>query len=148
MDTPINIRRLIIQHFLKGWTYRRISEATNVPRSTVSDIINNYRRTGSPTTRRHGRSATNSRITTRDDHRIRQISTADPQLTARQIQEEVGGSVSQVHVSTVKRHIVHAGRFAYRPMKSPRFTVKQMRVRLHWCLEHRDWSVDKWRKEY
>jgi len=101
MDTQPNLRALIIKHYQDGWTYRRIADATGTPRSTVSDIVKAYRETGSSSPQRRGRAATNVKVSPRTERRLRVVSNANPRMTARQLQEEVGGSLSQAHVSTV-----------------------------------------------
>ena len=53
------------------------------------------------------------------------------------------------HTSVLcKGHLVNIGQYAYRPVKSPNFTTKQMRVRLQWCREHRTMTVDDWKKVF
>jgi transposase len=69
-----------------------------------------------------------------------------PGSSARQIQVAVGGPVSAVSISTIKRSLIRRGQVAYRPTKSPCFTAEKMRVRLQWCKIHRTWTVEDWKK--
>ena len=81
MDTPFNIRKLVIDHHLNRLTQRQISAALNLPRSTVNDIIQSFKNTGNIESQRHGRAPTNRVVSSRDDRRLRLASIRNPQAS-------------------------------------------------------------------
>ena len=56
------------------------------------------------------------------------------------------GSFANVHVNTVRRHLRSIGRVAYRPVKSPSLSDKQMKTRLQRCLKYENWTVEEWKQ--
>ena len=56
------------------------------------------------------------------------------------------GSFGDVHLNTVRRHLRSIGQVAYRPVKSPYLSAKQMKTRLQWCLRYQGWTVEDWKK--
>ena len=69
-------------------------------------------------------------------------SVRNPQPAAAEIKTLVSGSVPDVSIATMKRELRRCGRFSFRPVKSPSLTPSQMRVRLLWARQRKDWTVD------
>jgi transposase len=145
MDTPVNIRELIVLKYEEGHTQKRISQDLHVPTSTVYDIVKHYRMSGETGNQRY-HCGSERLLSTRDDRVLRRACDGNPHATARQLQAAVGGKVSEVSISTVKRSLLLSGRPAYRPLKSPALSPSQMAVRLEWCLTHQFWTVNDWKK--
>lgn len=145
-DTPENIRQLIIDKFQSHISQSQISRDLNVPKSTVSDIVKKYKQTGQVTSSRGHCGGHNKRLSDRDDRAIAREAQINPQSTAREIQASVGGNVSQVSISTVKRSLRKSGKISYRPLKAPRLNKSQMTVRLQWARRHQNWTVDQWKQ--
>ncbi|GBN95822.1 Transposable element Tcb2 transposase [Araneus ventricosus] len=59
----------------------------------------------------------------------------------RDLYEATGTRVSRV---TVSKKLHETGLFARRPAVCVPLTSTNRRVRLAWCREHRDWSMDQW----
>ncbi|GBO03204.1 hypothetical protein AVEN_228326-1 [Araneus ventricosus] len=55
-------------------------------------------------------------------------------------------AATRTHVSrvTVSKRLHETGLFARRPAVCVLLTSTNRRVRLAWCREHRDWSMDQW----
>ncbi|GBL83808.1 hypothetical protein AVEN_132688-1 [Araneus ventricosus] len=60
---------------------------------------------------------------------------------SRDLHAATGTRVSRV---TVSKRLHETGLFARRPAVCVPLTSTNMRVRLAWCREHRDWSMDQW----
>ena len=146
MDTAPQVCNSIIQRMQAGLTQRQIASELNLAQSTVSSIILRFRRTGQATQNRKGKCGRKKLLTPRDERSIARASQANPRATAREIREAVGETIQHVSVETVKRTLRSAGRFSYRPVKSPSLSPAQMRVRLLWCRQYEHWTVDMWKK--
>ena len=70
----------------------------------------------------------------------------DPKATSKEIKAASGSVGSKVSSTTVRRVILAAGLKAYRPVKKPLLTKQHRAARLEWAREHRNWTVDDWKK--
>jgi transposase len=147
MEVPYAIRCQIIQHFNAGlYTQRQISEMVFVSTSTVNYIIKQYRQTGQIESRGKERSGRPRKLGPRDERALRRHSLENPRATARQCQQEVGGELTTVSISTVKRSLIRLGRITQRPLYAPCLTESQKRTRKTWCEKYRHWSDEQWLK--
>jgi transposase len=146
MDTSFELRQLIITHHQGGVSCRRIAELLAKPKSTVIDIVQRFKRTGSIQPSRTGRCGRPRKLTDRDERALLRKSVSDPKLTAREIRSNVGSAVLGVSISTVKRCLRRRGRLSFRPVKSPSLNAAQRKVRLQWCKQFRDWDEEKWQQ--
>lgn len=146
MDTPKSIRELIIKHFQEGsLNTTEIAKVVKRPRTTVSDVIRHFKDHNTVQTKRSGQCGRKRKLKVRDERAICRSSKVNPKLTARQIQQDVGGEASIVSIDTIKRTLRRHGRFTFRPLSSPSLNLKQKATRLRWCMEHRFWTKDQWR---
>lgn len=55
---------------------------------------------------------------------------------------------SNVNISarSVRRRLLKANLKSHRPAKKPFINAQQRARRVRWCLEHREWTLDQWRK--
>jgi transposase len=83
MDTPTATRKLVISNYLAGLTQLNISEHLKVPKSTVCDIIDKFRRSGDVSCSRRGKCGRRRNLTVRDDRLLTRASSANPHATAR-----------------------------------------------------------------
>ncbi|GBN94781.1 hypothetical protein AVEN_93359-1, partial [Araneus ventricosus] len=60
---------------------------------------------------------------------------------SRDLYAATGTRVSRV---TVSKRLHETGLFARRPAVCVPLTSTNRRIRLVWCREHRDWSMDQW----
>jgi transposase len=146
MDTPLRIRELVIQHHHQGKSTRAISSLLNISKSSVNDLVRKYIERRSLEATRRGKCGRKKKLGAHDERILRRASVASPQATSRQLQAGCGGVISQVSLRTVRRTLVKLGQLSYRPLKSPNLTPSQCRVRLQWARDHRNWTLDKWRK--
>lgn len=146
MDIPANLCDLVISKMEVGLSQRRIAQDLEMPQSTVSSIIQRFRRTGKAIQDRHGKCGRKKVLTVRDERLISRASQQNPRATAKEIQRSVGGRVATVSVDTVKRALRSAGKISYRPVKSPSLSPSQMRVRFQWAKAHEKWTMDMWKK--
>ena len=147
MDTANEVRQLIIHHYQTGFhTQQQIANIVQCPRSTVGDIIRHFNQQGTTNTLRKGRCGRKRCLNVRVERAICRTSKTNPQMTARQIKEEVGGSAANVSIDTIKRTLRRLGRFAYRPSACPALNDRQKCKRLEWCQDHQFWTTDQWRK--
>ena len=147
MDTPTTLRELIIHHYQTGlYSQQQISNIVQCPRSTVGDIIRHFNQQGTTNTLRKGKCGRKQSLNLRSQRAICRTSKINPQMTARKIQEEVGGRAVNVSVDTIKRTLRRHGRNTYRPSACPALNARQKATRLRWCQDHRFWTVDQWRK--
>ncbi|KAG0925219.1 hypothetical protein G6F32_013635 [Rhizopus arrhizus] len=52
----------------------------------------------------------------------------------------------KVGVETVRRALRKAGLGAIEKPKKPLLSAKNIRNRLSWCISHKDWTVDDWKR--
>jgi transposase len=146
MDTPNELRALIIKKYLDNESQKVISNQLKVSRSTVCDIIKKFRHTGEMKPNRQGKCGRHRILTIRDDRLLARASSEHPQATPRQLQQQVGGSIARVCSRTVRRSLHLSGISAYRPMKAPFLSKEQMKTRLLWAEAHVHWSAEKWKQ--
>ena len=135
---------VITQLAQENRTIRSTAEAVNMPTSTVGGIVKRFRNNGQTSANRVGRCGRKRKLSPCTVRKLGRASQANPQASARDIQETVGGSALNVHVNTVKRSLRSSGRLTYRPVKAPSLSAKQCRVRLQWCRQYKDWTQEQW----
>lgn len=65
--------------------------------------------------------------------------------TAEEIREATG--LENVSNKTIRRRIFECSEFAsYWAVRKPFISENNRKKRVQWCLEHRDWTVEQWRK--
>lgn len=147
MDTSEVKRSEIVDlHRTGRYSTRQISSIVNVPRATVNRIINLWNETGNVRSRRYGRTPTRTILSERTRRYIVRHSRADPQLTAREIQNFQGGEASNVSVRHIRRVLNVSGRVARRPVTAPQLNSARKRVRLNWAKQHEHWTTEDWAK--
>ncbi|EIE83958.1 hypothetical protein RO3G_08663 [Rhizopus delemar RA 99-880] len=62
---------------------------------------------------------------------------------AKELEKDIGRKVSTV---TVRRTLHNAGLGAIEKPKKPLLSAKNIRSRLSWCMAHKDWTVDDWKR--
>jgi transposase len=145
MDIPQSLRDVIVAYHEDGkMSWRRIAATLMLPKSTVSNILRKYCQTGSSAASRKGNCGRRPCLTTRDERGLARASKNHPSATARELRERVGGRLSSVSLTTVKKTLRKYGLHAYRPRKSPLLTPVRIRNRLKWCKEHLEWNEEKW----
>lgn len=145
MKTSIQLRNLILKKSSEGLTTRQISDAVDVPQTTVSYIIrkskNNKPVADAP------RSGRPRKTTKRIDRTIIRKSTADPRKTAPEIQREINEEIDvSISSRTVARRIAAAGLNGRVAVKKPLISKKNRAARLRFARLHQNWTVADWKK--
>ena len=146
MDTPTALRSLVIEKYLLNMSQRSITSELNIPKSTVNDIIQSFRRTNEEGQNRLGKCGRERILSSRDDRFLSRASEQQPRATASQLQQQSGGLFNDISLSTVKRSLRQSGNIAHRPLTAPKLSTAQMRVRFLWARAHENWTVDQWKK--
>ena len=102
MTISQELRNVIIaKRFEDGQTVRAIPAELHLPKSTVNDIAIRYLRTG---LRTHApKTGCRPILSPQTQRIIARASSADPTMTARQIQATVSPQAASVSISTIKR---------------------------------------------
>ncbi|GBO24609.1 Transposable element Tc1 transposase [Araneus ventricosus] len=94
--------------------------------------------------RKHGQGRPRTTTATEDRYLsiiARRNSSATASQLSRDLYAATGTRVSRV---TVSKRLHETGLFARRPAVCVLLTSTNRRVRLAWCREHKDWSMDQW----
>jgi len=135
----------VIAYWEDGKSYRKISEILTIPTSTIQGVIDVYQNTGN-VTRRVG-SGRKRKTTKREDKLIVNISKKDPFLPATTISENVANDYAiDVSHDTVNRRLKEVGLDAHPARKKPFISKTNVQKRLAWCNEHKNWTVDDWKR--
>lgn len=127
-------------------TQREIAEAVGTNQSTVQRVLKQYRETGDFTTSYENCGGHNKIFEDRDLRHIRQLCVKSPKARAQDIKTELGAKGEDVSLSTMKRALIEAGCKTRSPAKRPFLTDKHKEARLKWAFEHREWTMEDWKK--
>jgi transposase len=144
MTTKEGLRANIKLLWEDGASERQISAKLRMPKSTVHDIIQLIKDTGSTAPRkRFGKARITSKQT---DNMIRRAAVRDPTISSTQIRADLPNDVT-VSTRTIRRRLLKdAGLRSRRPALKPRLSLKNIRDRIAFCRAHRHWSITKWRQ--
>lgn len=144
MPTNSAARANIKLLFEDGLSERKIAARLNLSKTTVHDIIQVIKQTGSTVPKKQpGKTRITSQQT---DNMIRRAALRDPFVSSSQIRAQLPENVV-VSTRTIRRRLlIDAGLRSYRPAVKPRLSAKNIKDRLLFCRTHRDWTVDQWRR--
>lgn len=145
MATTSPGKRAKIQLLMEdGKSERAIAARLQMPKTTVHDVIQHIKSTG---TSAAGRSSGRPRCTTsKTDAMIRRAATKDPLASSSQILNELPPDVN-VSSRTIRRRLVDDFSLrSYRAALKPRLSQKNIRDRLKFCKAHKNWTVAMWRR--
>lgn len=145
-DTPQNIRDLIVRHCQLGRTPEEIAGMFFISVTTVNNIWNRFQATGSSAATRRGRCGRPRMLSPATSHAIRDASLANPRLTARQIQQQLGGPARDASLSTIQATLRREGLVAYRPVLTLDLDEAKKAARLQWAQQHIGWTAAQWRR--
>ena len=142
--TP-DMRRKVIALRKKGKTLIQISDALDIPKTTVLRTLNNYKQTKSVLEKQ--RSGRPRKTSDSFDRIIHRMSEKDRRKTAsdisRQLSIETGTRLSR---HTVSRRLVEFGLCARIARKKPFINPNNRKRRLKFAKEHRHWTAEDWAK--
>jgi len=85
------------------------------------------------------------KLSDKDIRRIKFLVRRDPFMTIRKIKEDMG--LENVCERTIARALEkYANIKSYWAKKKPFISDKNQKIRLQWAKQHRDWTIDQWRK--
>jgi len=128
-----------------GRSIRYIAETLKIPRSTVSDAITRFKRTGCNKDKaRTGRPRVTSKS---EDKSLVLMSKMNRKLTAPEIQSRFNQNHEyQISVTTVKNRLHKAGLWGRVSIKKPLFRRGNKAKRLQWAQNHKDWTIEDWKQ--
>lgn len=143
---PSNLTRgKIIAYHEDDKHNREISRILKVPESTIRSIIKVYKQTGD-IKRREG-SGRKRKTTKRTDNAIVRTSKKDPFMPSREIRDNINlDHGSNISHQTVIRRLKEANLAGCVARKKPFISKINMKKRLEWAIDHKDWSVDDWKR--
>lgn len=131
----------IIGMYYSGTTITFIAAALNHDRTTVSRFLTRYReRRNVATVLRSGRP---SIITNTDERNLINATSQYRNMSLREILTDNGINVSR---STARRILHRHGIRGRIAAKKPGLTSRQAEIRLAWCNDHINWSINDWQK--
>ena len=122
-------RAAIIALHNEGFSIRSIAEKGSASKSAVGDIIKKYRDNGTGNPLKSPGRRTKRRLSSK--------------ALAQDLQESSNVNIS---ARSVRRRLLKADLKCHRPAKKPFINTQQRERRVRWCLEHREWILDQWRK--
>ncbi|KAJ4450512.1 hypothetical protein ANN_01939 [Periplaneta americana] len=147
MDTTPRKRFKIItlaEH--SSMTQRQIAAECHISLATINSIMKRYRETGSITPQKKGNCGRKKKTSPADDRLIVRKSKLNPRLTAVDLTCELMATTGvNIHVTTVRRRLLEAGRRARKPIKKQLLTPVMCKKRLMWEKLHQHWTVNDWK---
>lgn len=145
--TAIQLRKVVVKLSKEGKSSREISALLTIGKTTVNNILNKFKTTGSVADR--PRSGRPRKTTTRVDKLIRRKSVVDVRKTAGMIAQELRDeNLANVSRITVSRRLRDVGLFGRVGVKKPLISTKNQRARLQFAENHRHWTVENWKKVF
>jgi transposase len=140
---PLSVDRQnsIISLLKKGKSESQVARELGISISTV----NKYKKARLPTlqTAKGGRV---SKLTSRDKGQLRRDFLNGTWKTATDAHTNLVRGGHEVSLSTVKRALRSMGFEAKKKIKKPLLTSRHKKARYEWAMEHKDWTVDDWRR--
>lgn len=134
------LRQRIVTAYSSGLSQKCIAEKYTVHKSSISRIINNYKKNSQVSViHRGGRSRKTSDRT--DKLIIRHVK-KDPFISSSKIVERFQLPVS---ARTIRRRLLQASLCARRPAKKPLISKRNQKKRLEFAKAHINWTESKWR---
>ena len=125
-------------------THREIATNLGMCQSTVTRIINHYKRTGSVKTLRKGKCGPVAKVRNCGKRYIIRESVKDPRKTASEIQKSAGISAAHVSLRTIQRILRKGGRRCYRSKKVHMLDHAKKQRRCDWAKRHMQISQEEW----
>ncbi len=143
-NSPPMLRRKIVEQYQKGVSQRKIAKSLKLSSSTVHNIIQRFRESGTISVRKgQGRKTI---LDARDLRALRRHCITYRNATVMEIttwaQEYFQKTLS---VNTIHRAIRRCRLKLYRSKKKPYLNMIQKRRRFLWAKAHLKWTVAKWK---
>ena len=138
-------RGKIIAYYEEGKSQRNISEIVSVPRTTVRNIINTYKETND--IKRRVGSGRKRKTTKREDNIMSRMAKINPFVPSREVSKNMLLDHNvQISHQTVSRRLKENGLGCYVAKKKPYISKSNIKKRLEWAQDHKDWTIEDWKK--
>lgn len=130
-----------------GHSNQEISNITGVKLRTVQRWVKRYRDGGEVLTPTHRKRVGMTRKTSaRTLNIIKRQTDCNPRVTAKELKEQNPALLGEVSLRTVQRRLHEDLHYrSCRPRLKPHLTEKQIKNRVLFCKNYKDWSLEKWR---
>lgn len=140
-------RKIIIERYKCGDSYKAISKIVKCGKTTVHDTLKRFRKTGSITPKkRYGRKSSfnHEKVTTLKD--LVTQDAASRRLKILEIQTRWNtANKEMISISTIRRMLRKIGLRSCIARRKPFISEKNKKKRLEWALEHQDWTIQDWK---
>jgi hypothetical protein len=138
-----HVRAGVVHLSTEGLSSRQISSRLGISQPSVIRILRKFNETGSTANlRRTGR----PRVTTsRCDSVIRRFAVQNPFISSVEIRNNL--PLPQPSRRTICRRLqIKFGLHAYQPARKPRLSKAQIKKRLQFCHQYKNWTVQQWQR--
>lgn len=134
-NSSIEIKKLVIKHYVTRKTYKKIAEILNMKVSTVGDIVRRYREEGRiEYLKQKGRP---KKLSAREEKYIVRKIKCEPRLSAPKLAADVFSTYGKnVHPQTIRRVIQSEGYNGRVARKKPFINERTRKARLNFAKEH------------
>ncbi|KAJ4433285.1 hypothetical protein ANN_15544 [Periplaneta americana] len=144
--TPRKRSKIVTLAEHSSMTQRQIAAECHIGLATVNSIIKRYREIGSIIPKKKGNCGRKRKTSPADDRLIVRKSKLNPRLTAVDLTRELMTTTgANIHVTTVRRRLLEAGRRARKPIKKQLLNPVMCKKRLMWAKLHQHWTVNDWK---
>jgi len=142
-QVDIILRTQIVQAVAQGMSIAEVAQRSGRSLKTVYNIWNRWSKEG--TVERQEGSGRKRKTTAIEDRQIVVKAKRSRFITCAEIREEIHRP--DVSLKTIARRIKESGEFAsYWAVKKPFISETNRNRRLQWCQEHKDYTVEQWRR--
>jgi len=133
---------LIIGRFQSGKCPAEIVRDMKLPRSTIVDCINRFKKTGTGVSKK--RTGRPKKLTARDRRTICRRFRKEPfvPFTAHNQQLKLAGI--NIHKQTLSKYAKDEGFRSYTPASVPMLSTVNKKKRLAWAKEKVNWTLEQW----
>ena len=137
----LSMRRLVIDKLQTGKSQMQVATELKIGKSTVQYIWNKYKTTGQ--TNNQTKSGRPLKSTERERRHLVMASKKNPFYSAPRLGNEVQFK-NNISIWTVRRILRNAGLFSRMSVKKPFLNRIQIKKRMRWCNDYRNWGFDQW----
>lgn len=138
-------RKIIMNFYDKGWSYRKIANHINCSKDMVFNAIKHFKHFN--TTENMPRKTRPRKTTPREDLRIVLLAKKDPLMGSELIRSELYGAEGTTGVSgrTVRRRLCEANLYGRATRKVPQLKNTNIKARLAFAKKYVNWTEQEWK---
>lgn len=129
-----------------NYSQREIAKREGVSRQTVQRIAALEKENIPSTSTGRSFCGSKRKTTGRVDRQIVQIATTNRMFSCKAIQKELSNKGVPISERTIRRRLYEAGLKCRRPVKKPKLTPAMKKARYRWAKQHKNYTIDDWRK--